>query len=82
VLPLAVCPPTGPALTRPRRRVAGPDDAPEALLPWLAGIPLVAIHFPVFTDGRAIPWPICCAAATATPASCGRWVMCWWTSSP
>lgn len=30
----------------------GPDDAPEALLPWLAGIPLVAIHFPVFTDGR------------------------------
>ncbi len=30
----------------------GPDDALEALLPWLAGIPLVAIHFPVFTDGR------------------------------
>ena len=29
-----------------------PDDSPEALLPWLAGIPLIAIHFPTFTDGR------------------------------
>jgi len=30
----------------------GPDDEPEALLPWLADIPLIAIRFPVFTDGR------------------------------
>lgn len=30
----------------------GPDDEPGALLPWLADVPLVAIHFPLFTDGR------------------------------
>jgi len=30
----------------------GPDDEPEAVLPWLADIPLIAIRFPVFTDGR------------------------------
>lgn len=30
----------------------GPDDAPDAVLPWLADIPLIAIRFPVFTDGR------------------------------
>lgn len=30
----------------------GPDDVLEALLPWLADVPLVAIHFPLFTDGR------------------------------
>jgi hypothetical protein len=82
VLPLAGGPPTGPALTLRAGVWLGPDDAPETLLPWLAGIPLVAIHFPVFSTAGAIPWPICCAAATATPASCGRWVMCWWTSSP
>lgn len=29
-----------------------PDDSPEALLPQLDRIPLVAIHFPSFTDGR------------------------------
>src|SRR6266705_4885867 len=29
-----------------------PDDPLEALLPWLAELPLIAIHFPVFTDGR------------------------------
>lgn len=30
----------------------GPDDEPESVLPWLADIPLIAIRFPVFTDGR------------------------------
>ena len=30
----------------------GPDDALAPLLPWLATIPLIAIRFPVFTDGR------------------------------
>ena len=30
----------------------GPDDEPAALLPWLATLPLIAIRFPVFTDGR------------------------------
>ncbi len=29
-----------------------PDDAPEALLPRLAQIPVIAIQFPSFTDGR------------------------------
>ena len=30
----------------------GPDDAPEAVLPYLAQVSLIAIHFPSFTDGR------------------------------
>ena len=30
----------------------GPDDEPQSVLPWLADIPLIAIRFPVFTDGR------------------------------
>lgn len=30
----------------------GPDDELAPLLPWLATIPLIAIRFPVFTDGR------------------------------
>ena len=29
-----------------------PDDDPDALLPALAELPVIAIHFPVFTDGR------------------------------
>ena len=29
-----------------------PDDDPAALLPELPTLPVVAIHFPVFTDGR------------------------------
>lgn len=29
-----------------------PDDDLAPLLPWLATIPLIAIRFPVFTDGR------------------------------
>lgn len=30
----------------------GPADDPQALLTWLPDIPLIAIHFPLFTDGR------------------------------
>jgi uncharacterized protein (DUF934 family) len=30
----------------------GPDDDVAPLLPWLATLPLIAIRFPVFTDGR------------------------------
>lgn len=30
----------------------GPDDEPEAIAPYLNDIRLIAIHFPVFTDGR------------------------------
>lgn len=29
-----------------------PDDEPDALIPALAALPLIAIHFPSFTDGR------------------------------
>ena len=29
-----------------------PGDAPDALLPELQTLPVIAIHFPVFTDGR------------------------------
>lgn len=30
-----------------------PDDEPEELLPWLAVLPLIALEFPSFRDGRA-----------------------------
>lgn len=30
----------------------GPDDDVAPLQPWLATLPLIAIRFPVFTDGR------------------------------
>ncbi|WP_028240381.1 DUF934 domain-containing protein [Stutzerimonas azotifigens] len=29
-----------------------PDDEPEALIPWLGVLPLIAIDFPSFRDGR------------------------------
>lgn len=53
VLPLAVW--LAHRLRRDPPRVGvwlGPDDPLEALLPWLADIPLVAIRFPLFIDGR------------------------------
>ncbi|WP_439821443.1 DUF934 domain-containing protein [Pseudomonas sp. HLG18] len=31
----------------------GPDDGVESLLPWLASLPLIALDFPSFRDGRA-----------------------------
>jgi uncharacterized protein (DUF934 family) len=31
----------------------GPDDEVESLLPWLASLPLIALDFPSFRDGRA-----------------------------
>ncbi|SDR95712.1 DUF934 domain-containing protein [Pseudomonas oryzae] len=30
-----------------------PDDEPEELASWLAGLPLIALEFPSFRDGRA-----------------------------
>lgn len=30
-----------------------PDDEPEELAPWLAGLSLIALEFPSFRDGRA-----------------------------
>lgn len=30
-----------------------PDDQPEILMPWLSVIPMIAIDFPSFRDGRA-----------------------------
>jgi uncharacterized protein (DUF934 family) len=30
-----------------------PDDEPEQLAPWLACLPLIALEFPSFRDGRA-----------------------------
>ncbi|MCY1293412.1 hypothetical protein D9M68_374140 [compost metagenome] len=30
-----------------------PDDEPEALQPWFAELPLIALDFPSFRDGRA-----------------------------
>ena len=45
VLPLAVWSAHRARLDPLRASVwLGPDDVPETLLPWLAGIPLVAIH--------------------------------------
>jgi uncharacterized protein (DUF934 family) len=31
----------------------GPDDEVESLVPWLASLPLIALDFPSFRDGRA-----------------------------
>ncbi|NYH12140.1 DUF934 domain-containing protein [Pseudomonas moraviensis] len=31
----------------------GPDDGVESLLPWLTSLPLIALDFPSFRDGRA-----------------------------
>ncbi|UQS16558.1 DUF934 domain-containing protein [Pseudomonas sp. HS6] len=31
----------------------GPDDGVESLLPWLSSLPLIALDFPSFRDGRA-----------------------------
>jgi len=31
----------------------GPDDGVESLLPWLNSLPLIALDFPSFRDGRA-----------------------------
>ncbi len=53
VLPLALWQAHRASLDPARAGVwLGPDDEPEAVLPWLADIPLIAIRFPVFTDGR------------------------------
>ena len=30
----------------------GPGDAAEDVLPFLAQLPIIAVHFPAFTDGR------------------------------
>jgi uncharacterized protein (DUF934 family) len=41
------------ALAAPQHGVwLAPDDALDALLPALPRIPLIAVHFPSFTDGR------------------------------
>lgn len=31
----------------------GPEDGVESLLPWLTSLPLIALDFPSFRDGRA-----------------------------
>jgi uncharacterized protein (DUF934 family) len=31
----------------------GPDDEVESLVPWLGSLPLIALDFPSFRDGRA-----------------------------
>jgi len=31
----------------------GPDDGVESLVPWLTSLPLIALDFPSFRDGRA-----------------------------
>ena len=57
-----------------------PDDEPEELAPWLAGLPLIALEFPSFRDGRAYR-PTCCVPGWAGRASCVRWATCCATSS-
>lgn len=53
VLPLAHWLALGPTRRSPCWGVwLGPGDDPEVLLPDLPTLPLVAVHFPVFTDGR------------------------------
>ena len=53
ILPLARWCAQRPGLDAARTGVwLGPDDDVAPLLPWLATLPLIAIRFPVFTDGR------------------------------
>lgn len=53
ILPSAVWQAHRPGLDAARAGVwLAPDDDLAPLLPWLATIPLIAIRFPVFTDGR------------------------------
>ena len=44
-------------LAENRRRLhavwLGPDDEVESLVPWLGSLPLIALDFPSFRDGRA-----------------------------
>ena len=59
-----------------------PDDEVETLGPLLgAEVPLVAVDFPSFRDGRGYSQAYCCAAGSAGTASCARWAMCCATSS-
>lgn len=58
-----------------------PDDEPSALADDLASLPLVAVDFPVFRDGRAIAPPSCCASAWASRANCAPSATCCATSS-
>ncbi len=57
-----------------------PDDEPEALIPWLGVLPLIAIDFPSFRDGRGYSQATCCVRASAGGASCGRSATCCATS--
>lgn len=53
ILPLAVWQAHRPGLDAALTGVwLAPDDDLAPLLPWLATLPLIAIRFPVFTDGR------------------------------
>ncbi len=53
ILPLDLWRAHRPGLDAARTGVwLGPDDDVAPLLPWLATLPLIAIRFPVFTDGR------------------------------
>jgi uncharacterized protein (DUF934 family) len=69
----------------PPRRLAGPPRSPggvaragrppDALLPHLDRLALIAIHFPVFTDGRGYSLARL-LRQPATGASCARWATC------
>ena len=53
ILPSAVWQARRPGLDAARSGVwLAPDDGLAPILPWLATLPLIAIRFPVFTDGR------------------------------
>ena len=42
----------------------GPDEDPGVLAPWIDQLPLIALQFPRFMDGRAYR-PACCAPVWA-----------------
>ncbi|MFW0756904.1 DUF934 domain-containing protein [Pseudomonas sp. H11T01] len=54
ILPLSQWLARSAKATTPREGVwLGPDDEVENLTPWLTNLPLIALDFPSFRDGRA-----------------------------
>ena len=49
-----------------------PADDPAALADDVARLPVIAVDFPQFTDGRGYSTHGCCASVIASPASCAR----------
>jgi uncharacterized protein (DUF934 family) len=59
----------------------GPSDEVEQLQPWLATVPLIALDFPSFRDGRAYSQAYLLRTRMGGKANCARLGTCCATSS-